>query len=77
MNHPFMKTDAGTIMGWQQVASGLAAVWATENTREAIFDAIERNETYPTTGSRKGVHIFGRSNYTDEDNASRTPAFAR
>ena len=28
MSHPFMETDAGSIMGWQQVASGLAAVWA-------------------------------------------------
>ena len=42
----------------EEVASGLAAVWARENTREALFDAMKRKEVYATTGSRILVRIF-------------------
>ncbi len=76
MNHPFMKTDNGEIMGWQQVASGLAAVWAAENTREAIFDAMARKETYATTGSRMMVRFFGGWDFSAADMNNRQPAFA-
>jgi hypothetical protein len=76
MTHPFMETEKGTIMGWQQVASGLAAVWSTENTREAIFDAMERRESYATTGSRMLVRFFGGWGFTAQDLDSRTPALA-
>ena len=75
MMHPFTETENGVYQGWQTVASGLAAVWATENTREAIWDAMARKEVYATTGSRLRVRFFGGWDYTADDLNSRQPAF--
>ncbi len=63
-----------TVLGWQQAASGYAAVWATENTREAIFDAMRRKEVYGSTGPRISVRLFGGWTFTDQDALTRLPA---
>jgi hypothetical protein len=74
--HPFVKSDLGAIEGYDLSASGYQAVFAAENTREAIFDAMERKETYGTTGPRMMVRFFGGWEYTVNDLRSRVPAFA-
>lgn len=52
--------------GWQYATPGPTAVWATQNTRAGIFDAMERREVYSTTGPRITVRFFGGAFAADD-----------
>ena len=67
MQSPVGRSGELIIMGWQQAASGYAAVWAHENTRESIFDAFTRKEVYATTGPRIALRFFGGWNFESDD----------
>ncbi|QIE40827.1 DUF3604 domain-containing protein [Rhodobacteraceae bacterium SC52] len=71
LSHPFMKNENGELFSWQQVASGLAAVWAKDNTRASLFDAMDRKEVYGTTGPRITVRFFGGYDFAQSDLRTR------
>ena len=75
VEHPFVASKLGAWEGYQLLASGYQGVWARANTRAAIFDAMERKETYATTGPRILVRFFGGWEFTNNDLRSRAPAF--
>lgn len=59
---------------WQYATGGLTAIWAPENSRGALFDAMERREVYATTGTRIRLRMFGGWEFTKADALNRNVA---
>ena len=74
VKHPMGRFGDKVLESWSMVSSGYAGVWAADNTREAIFDAMMRKETYATTGPRMIVRFFGGWDFEAKDAQNRNPA---
>ncbi len=70
-------TNPETGLSWydyQMAASGYTGIWAKENTRESLWEAMMRKEVYATTGPRMTVRFFGSWDFENEDAFGRNPA---
>jgi hypothetical protein len=69
--HEIIRSLAGdpklTSYSYESIGAGLAAVWARENTREGIFNAMQKKEVYATTGTRIVVRFFGGWDYGEDE----------
>jgi hypothetical protein len=72
--HPIIKFGGRQVDGYTATSSGYVGVWATDNTRKALFDAMKRKEVYATTGSRMLVRFWGSWEFVEADAVSRLPA---
>jgi hypothetical protein len=68
------KESGVKVMDWEVGSSGYVGVWAEENTRKSIWDALYRKETYATTGTRMHVRFFGGWDFNEGDANTRNPA---
>jgi len=73
-NEDAMKFGDRVVKGWEITAAGYTGVWATENTREALWNAMKRKETYATSGPRISVRFFGGFDFEPRDAQTRSPA---
>jgi len=73
-SHPMVKFGGNQYDGYAATSSGYAGVWATDNTRKALFDAMKRKEVYATTGPRMLVRFWGGWDFVEADATGRLPA---
>ena len=73
-SHPVVTFAGRTYEGFSATASGYTGVWATDNTRKALFDAMQRKEIYGTTGPRMLVRLWGGWDFVEADAIGRLPA---